>query len=86
MSCCAVNGVTGTTNDFDNSAWITSGAAGSKQIPTACCIGVTDATYSSYTNTACTNSVTSGYHTKVKWSLALTYSIYIFSLLVVSDD
>lgn len=65
MSCCGVNAVTGTTNDFDTSAWITSSSAGSKHIPTSCCSGVTSATYSTYTNTACTNTVTSGYHTKV---------------------
>lgn len=41
MSCCGVNAVTGTTNDFDSSAWITSSSAGSKHIPTSCCTGVT---------------------------------------------
>lgn len=65
MSCCGVNAVTGTTNDFDSSAWITSSSAGSKHIPTSCCTGVTSETYSTFTNTACTDSVTSGYNTKV---------------------
>jgi hypothetical protein len=66
MSCCAVNAVTGTTNDFDTSAWITSGAAGSKQIPTFCCSGVTESTFSTHSDTACTDSVTSGYYTTVR--------------------
>ena len=61
MSCCAVNGVTGTTNDFDSSIWVTSGNSGSQNIPKACC-GATVTTYASYTNTACTNTVTSGYY------------------------
>ncbi|XP_061165295.1 tetraspanin-18B-like [Saccostrea echinata] len=82
MSCCAVNAVTGTTNDFDTSAWITSGAAGSKQIPTFCCTWVTETTYSTYTNTACTDSVTSGYHTTgcydaVYKSLSAYYIVFI---------
>lgn len=88
MSCCGVNAVTGTTNDFDTSAWITSSSAGSKHIPTSCCSGVTSATYSTYTNTACTNTVTSGYHTKVIntsiWNIAwfslltLIWSLNVF--------
>lgn len=82
MSCCGVNAVTGTTNDFDTSAWITSSSAGSKHIPTSCCSGVTSATYSTYTNTACTNTVTSGYHTKgcydaIYNSLSAYYIIFI---------
>lgn len=65
MSCCGVNAVTGINNDFDTSAWITSSSAGSKHIPTSCCTGVTSETYSTFTNTACTDSVASGYNTKV---------------------
>lgn len=81
MSCCGVNAVTGTTNDFDTSAWITSSSAGSKHIPRSCCSGVTSATYSTYTNTACTDSVTSGYHTKVmifELLLDLVQLVYLF--------
>ncbi|XP_061165300.1 tetraspanin-9-like [Saccostrea echinata] len=62
LSCCGVNAVTGTTNDFDNSVWISS--AGSKHIPIFCCTGITASNYASQTNTACTDTVTSGYHTK----------------------
>ncbi|XP_061165301.1 tetraspanin-9-like [Saccostrea echinata] len=76
LSCCGVNAVTGTTNDFDNSVWIAS--AGSKEIPTFCCSGVTASNYASYSNTACTDSVTSGYYTKgcydATYSLLDTYS------------
>lgn len=82
MSCCGVNAVTGTTNDFDSSAWITSSSAGSKHIPTSCCTGVTSETYSTFTNTACTDSVTSGYNTKgcydaIYTSLSAYYIIFI---------
>ncbi|XP_052674199.1 tetraspanin-18-like [Crassostrea angulata] len=82
MSCCGVNAVTGINNDFDTSAWITSSSAGSKHIPTSCCTGVTSETYSTFTNTACTDSVTSGYNTKgcydaIYTSLSAYYIIFI---------
>lgn len=69
MSCCAVNAVNGTTNDFDTSAWITSGAAATKQIPTFCCTGVTESTYSTHSDATCTDNVASGYHTTVRESV-----------------
>ncbi|XP_062577243.1 tetraspanin-9-like [Saccostrea cucullata] len=76
LSCCGVNAVTGTTNDFDNSVWI--GSAGSKEIPTFCCSGVTASNYATYSNSACTDTVASGYYTKgcydATYSLLDTYS------------
>ncbi|XP_062568855.1 tetraspanin-9-like [Saccostrea cucullata] len=64
LSCCGVTAVTGTTNDFDSSAWINGGNNGGKEIPIFCCTGVTASNYASTTNAACTDTVTSGYHTK----------------------
>ncbi|XP_060082817.1 CD63 antigen-like [Ylistrum balloti] len=57
--CCGVNAVTSTTNDFDNSPW-RSGAGSGKKIPKGCCKGVTEATYTTYSNPACTDTATSG--------------------------
>lgn len=66
FSCCAVNTLNGTVNDFDNSPWITSGSAGSKEIPTFCCVGVTQASFSTFNDTSCTDTVTANYQTTVR--------------------
>uniref|UniRef100_K1QIA4 Tetraspanin-11 n=1 Tax=Magallana gigas TaxID=29159 RepID=K1QIA4_MAGGI len=71
FSCCAVNTLNGTVNDFDNSPWITSGSAGSKEIPTFCCVGVTQASFSTFNDTSCTDT---GCYDAV-YSLLSSYSI-----------
>ncbi|XP_061165240.1 tetraspanin-9-like isoform X2 [Saccostrea echinata] len=63
MSCCAVNALNGTINDFDQTPWITGGTAGSKEIPTFCCQGVTPESFSTYNDTTCTVDVTANYYT-----------------------
>lgn len=79
FSCCAVNTLNGTVNDFDNSPWITSGSAGSKEIPTFCCVGVTQASFSTFNDTSCTDTVTANYQTTgcydAVYSLLSRYSI-----------
>lgn len=79
FSCCAVNTLNGTVNDFDNSPWITSGSAGSKEIPTFCCVGVTQASFSTFNDTSCTDTVTANYQTTgcydAVYSLLSSYSI-----------
>ncbi|KAJ8316490.1 hypothetical protein KUTeg_006504, partial [Tegillarca granosa] len=51
-----------TVNDFDSTTWITSGYAGSDQIPIFCCTN-SSITSQASTYTACTQSVTTGtYH------------------------
>lgn len=66
-SCCGVNPVLTTTNDFDNTPWCTtegSCQATSSQIPRACCINITESTYNS-APTSCHASVNPGtYHLK----------------------
>lgn len=79
FSCCAVNTLNGTVNDFDNSPWITSGSAGSKEIPTFCCVGVTQASFSTFNDTSCTDTVTANYKATgcydAVYSLLSSYSI-----------
>ncbi|XP_048777473.2 tetraspanin-9-like [Ostrea edulis] len=79
MSCCAVNALNGTVNDFDNTPWITTGTAGSKQIPTFCCLGVTPDSYATYNDTSCTDTVTANYQTTgcydAVYNLLNSYSI-----------
>ncbi|KAJ8307951.1 hypothetical protein KUTeg_014500 [Tegillarca granosa] len=65
LSCCGVSAVTGITNDFDNSTWVTSGEAGSQEIPEFCCTGITADNYLTTTPAVtCTHTVTSGYYNK----------------------
>ncbi|OWF52421.1 CD63 antigen-like [Mizuhopecten yessoensis] len=59
MECCGVNPVTSTSNDFDGTPW-RSGTGSALELPKGCCIGVTESTYSSYSNAACTTTVASG--------------------------
>ncbi|XP_033759288.1 tetraspanin-18-like [Pecten maximus] len=59
MECCGMNAVTSSTNDFDTTAW-RSGTGSGKKIPKGCCKGVTEATYASYINAACTDTANSG--------------------------
>ncbi|XP_069115213.1 tetraspanin-9-like isoform X3 [Argopecten irradians] len=61
LQCCGVNAVTGATNDYDGSVW--QAGTPSAQIPKACC-GATVSDYTSYSNAACTDTVTSGFYTK----------------------
>lgn len=67
-SCCGVNPVLTTTNDFDNTPWCTtegSCQATSSQIPRGCCINITESTYNA-APTGCYASVNRGtYHSKV---------------------
>lgn len=88
LSCCGVNTVTGTTNDFDTSTWITGGNAGSDQIPIFCCNGVTASNYNTTTNTACTQTVTSGqYHGTgcydAAYNLVTRYSTIFIAIIVI---
>ena len=69
MECCAVNAVTGTTNDFDNTPWIA--GAGGQNIPIFCCSGI-NADTAGATYTACTNTVTAGYYGIVSPTAVLT--------------
>lgn len=66
-SCCGVNPVVSTTNDFDQTPWCTTAGscqATSSQIPRACCINITERTYTSAPAT-CHASVNPGtYHIK----------------------
>ncbi|XP_069124326.1 tetraspanin-18B-like [Argopecten irradians] len=75
LSCCGVNDVTGTTNDFDNSVW--QGTAPSAHIPKSCC-GATLSDYTTFSNSACTDTVTSGYYStgcyNAMKNILLTYS------------
>lgn len=65
LSCCGVSAVTGINNDFDNSTWVTSGEAGSQEIPEFCCTGITADNYLTTTPAVtCTHTVTSGYYNK----------------------
>lgn len=67
-SCCGVNPVVSTTNDFDQTPWCTTAGscqATSSQIPRACCINITERTYTS-APASCYASVNPGtYHIKV---------------------
>lgn len=85
LSCCGVNRVTGTTNDFDSSVWIAS--AGSKHIPTFCCSGVTASNYATYSDTSCTDSVTANFYTKgcyeATYDLLSSYSTAFIAILVI---
>lgn len=61
-NCCAINQVTGTTNDFDSTPWCTTSGscqATASQIPKTCCNYVSEDDYGS-APTACHSSVTSG--------------------------
>ncbi|XP_048778088.1 tetraspanin-9-like [Ostrea edulis] len=82
LSCCGVNAVTGTTNDFDSSVWI--GSAGTKHIPLFCCTNATASNYATFTDTSCTDTVTSNYHTKgcydATYSLLNTYSTVFIAI------
>lgn len=85
LSCCGVNAVTGTTNDFDSSVWIAS--AGSKNIPTFCCTGVTASNYATYSDSGCTDSVTANFYTKgcydATYDLLSSYSTAFIAILVI---
>ncbi|XP_062619179.1 uncharacterized protein LOC134277624 [Saccostrea cucullata] len=62
--CCAVNGVTSTTNNFDLTPWCTvSGSCqqGNSEIPKSCCKDVDKSTYTS-APTECHGFVYSGYY------------------------
>ncbi|XP_048775970.1 tetraspanin-9-like isoform X2 [Ostrea edulis] len=67
LDCCAVDPVTSTTNDFDQTTWCTtigSCQATNSDIPKTCCKGVDENTYST-APTSCHSSVTPGtYNTK----------------------
>lgn len=64
FDCCGVDAVsaTGNNNEFALSTWWAS--AGSKKIPPSCCSAATDSNYATYTETACTDTITSGFRTK----------------------
>lgn len=62
MECCGVSNVLSTSNDYTTSKWQTGNPTPSQKIPNACCQGVTVISYNSYVNTACTTTVTTGYH------------------------
>nr|XP_034302998.1 uncharacterized protein LOC105331091 [Crassostrea gigas]XP_034302999.1 uncharacterized protein LOC105331091 [Crassostrea gigas]XP_034303000.1 uncharacterized protein LOC105331091 [Crassostrea gigas]XP_034303001.1 uncharacterized protein LOC105331091 [Crassostrea gigas]XP_034303002.1 uncharacterized protein LOC105331091 [Crassostrea gigas]XP_034303003.1 uncharacterized protein LOC105331091 [Crassostrea gigas]XP_034303004.1 uncharacterized protein LOC105331091 [Crassostrea gigas]XP_03430300 len=60
--CCAINQVTGTTNDFDSTPWCTTSGscqATASQIPKTCCNGVSEDDYES-APTTCHSSVNPG--------------------------
>ncbi|XP_048775977.1 CD63 antigen-like isoform X2 [Ostrea edulis] len=67
LDCCAVDPVTSTTNDFDQTTWCTTSGscqATNSDIPRTCCNGVDENTYST-APTSCHSSVTPGtYNTK----------------------
>lgn len=67
-SCCGVDRVKSTTNDFDATPWCTTSGscqATSSQIPKACCINVTENTFT-LAPSGCHASVNPGtYHAKV---------------------
>ncbi|XP_078325515.1 CD151 antigen-like [Crassostrea virginica] len=81
LECCAVNAVTGTTNDFDNTPWIA--GAGGQNIPIFCCSGI-NADTAGATYTACTNTVTAGYYGigcyDAFYNLLMKYSIYYIAV------
>ncbi|XP_062577241.1 CD63 antigen-like [Saccostrea cucullata] len=81
LECCAVNAVTGQTNDFDNTPWIA--GAGSKHIPIFCCSGI-DANSAGATYTACTDNVSAGYYSigcyDAFYNLIMKYSIYYIAV------
>lgn len=65
--CCAIDQVTGTTNNFDNTPWCTTSGscqATASQIPKTCCNYVTADNYQS-APTACHSSVNSGTYKSV---------------------
>ncbi|XP_062585814.1 uncharacterized protein LOC134247474 [Saccostrea cucullata] len=66
FECCAVNAVTGPTNDFDTSPWCTTSGSCQRtdsQIPKACCIGVTKDDYQS-APASCHGSAADKFNTK----------------------
>lgn len=66
FDCCGVEAVhaTSNNNEFAGSYWVNNGAAGSKKIPPSCCSAATETNYATYTEAACTDTITSGYRTK----------------------
>lgn len=63
FDCCGVDAVSSSaTTEFSGSTWYSS--RGSKFIPPSCCTAATDSNYATYTETACTDSITSGYRAK----------------------
>uniref|UniRef100_K1PQ68 Uncharacterized protein n=1 Tax=Magallana gigas TaxID=29159 RepID=K1PQ68_MAGGI len=83
LECCAVNAVTGTTNDFDSTPWVTGGSAGSKNVPIFCCSGI-DANSAGASFTTCTDSVSTGYYGigcyDAFYNLIMKYSIYYIAV------
>lgn len=76
LECCAVNAVTGTTNDFDSTPWVTGGSAGSKNVPIFCCSGI-DANSAGAAFTACTDSVSTGYYGIVSFETSSHSYMYL---------
>lgn len=73
--------MTGTTNDFDSTPWVTGGSAGSKNVPIFCCSGI-DANSAGASFTTCTDSVSTGYYGIVSFetiSFNLSYMCTYFS-------
>lgn len=67
LDCCAVNNVASTTNDFDNTPWCTTSGecqATNAEIPKACCVGVSQTSYTSAPITCYYNMNPGTYNTK----------------------
>ncbi|XP_033758862.1 tetraspanin-9-like isoform X2 [Pecten maximus] len=75
LKCCGVDAVTSATNDYDGSVW--QAGTPTAQIPKACC-GATVSDYTTYSNAACTDTVTSGYYAtgcyQAVYDKVMTYS------------
>lgn len=70
--CCAINQVTGTTNDFDSTPWCTTSGscqATASQIPKTCCNGVSEDDYGSAPSD-CHSSVNPGTFKSVNNNIA----------------